>query len=112
MPKDLHLLEETLTQNSAMLTWARGFNGGSEQHFVLLFKEVSQITWGETPSIADTGPQIKYTLGDLLSDTAYEARVYASNIIGNSSFSNRFSFITKAEMGTSLQICVYRKIYI
>lgn len=89
------MINETLTETSVILTCKRGFNGGLQQDFVLLYKQAFGSVWKEIFPVADTEKHINFTLSGLVSGTDYQTRVYSRNAIGNSPLSEIVTFKTR-----------------
>ena len=70
------------THNSIIVGWTAGPNGGSEQQFRVLYKEIGQENWKESQdSISGiiTGKSINYSINGLDAEKEYKITVMAIN---------------------------------
>ena len=68
------------SHNSITVSWEAGLNGGSEQHFKVLYRKKGQKNYQESlESITDleTGQRINYTIYGLDANMQYEIAVAA-----------------------------------
>ena len=69
-------------QNSITVGWKAGLNGGSEQHFKILYREKGQGIWKESQDSVTglkTGESANYTVKELDAAKEYEITVVAIN---------------------------------
>ena len=85
-PVNVAILAKSHT--SITIAWEAGFNGGSEQHFKILYREKGERNYQEShDSITGlkTGQSINYTIHELYAKTEYEIIVVAINQFKNKS---------------------------
>lgn len=92
-PSELKVIEDSITDTKATVSWIPGFNGGLEQRFILryLHEQGSEanITYN------DTGQSfMKYQLNGLDSGSTYTLQLFSINSLGHSNSVNT-SFTTK-----------------
>ena len=79
-PIDIAILAKT--HNSITVGWTAGLNGGSEQHFKVLYKEKGQENWKESQdsiSGLNTGKSNNYSINGLDAEKEYKITVMAIN---------------------------------
>jgi hypothetical protein len=77
-------LREYNTERSIVLQWKPGFDGGSEQTFILRYKLQLGNNWTKIV-IPDAGDRImNYSLISLESDSVYISELFAVNVKGKS----------------------------
>ena len=90
------------SQNSITVGWEAGLNGGSEQHFKILYREKGKINFQESSdsiSCLKTGESTNYTIHGLNAKTEYEVIVVAINQFRNKSQSKAaVQFVTTEGM--------------
>ncbi|XP_060559917.1 nephrin-like [Ruditapes philippinarum] len=92
-------LREYVTEASAILQWKPGFDGGSEQMFILRYKLESEKNWTKI-MIPDTGDEtMHYSLIYLESDSVYHSELISVNSHGKS-MPIKLTFKTKAKQQT------------
>ena len=70
------------THNSIIVGWTAGLDGGSEQQFIVLYKEKGQKNWKESQysiSGLNIGESINYSINGLDAEKEYEITVMAIN---------------------------------
>ena len=80
---------------SVTLRWTAGFNGGFQQTFSVMYRQIGQI-WPRDPQITgilDTGEnkRVLYKVVNLVHDTTYEFRVRAENMRQNEERISQYS---------------------
>ncbi|XP_052248364.1 nephrin-like isoform X2 [Dreissena polymorpha] len=88
--RNLQFIEGSLTENSAVIMWSPGFDGGNPQTFLVLFKRRADNEW--SAPMETTVANI--TLTGLQPGTDYQVKVLAENSIGSSEHSEPISFTT------------------
>ncbi|KAH3699164.1 hypothetical protein DPMN_074118 [Dreissena polymorpha] len=88
---ELDYHQHTLTTDSVVVTWSPGFGGGLLQIFNVLLKRTTDTDW----SLAITTSEYNITLKNLQPGNEYMVKVYASNLMGNSTDSSTITFITQ-----------------
>ena len=76
------------SNTSITIGWKAGLNGGSEQHFKILYREKGTKNYQESHgriSGLKTGQSINYTIHELYAKTKYEIIVVAINQFKNNS---------------------------
>ncbi|WAR06198.1 NPHN-like protein [Mya arenaria] len=82
-PTDFHVVQEEISETSAVLTWTPGFDNGSPQTFYVTYGKKGDSSDRITKFIAHKRKkEMTYTLRSLESETEYIASIYASNEIG------------------------------
>ncbi|WAR27550.1 NPHN-like protein [Mya arenaria] len=93
-PTDFHVIQEEISERSAVLTWVPGFDNGSPQTFYITYAKKGDSSELITQSIEfKCQKEMNYTLRNLESKTEYIASIYASNGEGFSPTINE-TFIT------------------
>ena len=85
-PMNISILAKS--HSSITIGWKAGLNGGSEQHFKILYREKGKIKYQAShDSITGlkTGQSINYTIHELYAKTEYEVIVVAINQYRNQS---------------------------
>ncbi|XP_060600196.1 nephrin-like [Ruditapes philippinarum] len=102
-PIDFKVLNDSITATSVTLAWGPGFNGGATQAFVIMFRMKHTNIW-RNKSVEDNGAkQMNYTLHDLNSSQEYEIEMFAENINGDSTGTERILFKTKAALTSQVK---------
>ncbi|WAR06281.1 NPHN-like protein [Mya arenaria] len=93
-PSDFHIIQEEISETSAVLTWVPGFDNGLPQRFYITYTKKGDSSGKITNSIKHTHEaKVNYTLICLESETQYIVSIYASNEKGLSPTIND-TFIT------------------
>ncbi|CAG2254812.1 unnamed protein product [Mytilus edulis] len=84
---------------SVNIDWSGGFNGGSQQTFIIQYKQESQVEWFDHINKTDTH-ETSYTavIDNLLPNKVYDVRMYAVNSMNRSQFSNVFTVTTRVNV--------------
>ena len=89
------------SNNSITVGWEAGLNGGSEQHFKILYRETGKTAYQEIhESITGlrTGQSINYTIHGLDEKKEYKITVVAINQFGSSSQTVADAVITEGRI--------------
>ncbi|XP_040360625.2 Down syndrome cell adhesion molecule [Ixodes scapularis] len=92
-PADVDVRE--VGSRTARVTWSAPFNGNSAITQYVLHWKTADGLWQDTMSVS--GMETKATIRSLLPTTAYQLRVRADNVFGNSDFSVVTEFTTSQE---------------
>ena len=88
------------SHNSITVGWEVGLNGGSKQHFKILYREKGQINFQENSGSIfglKTGESINYTIHGLYAKKEYEIIVVAINQFRNNSQSKAAAIFVTTE---------------
>ncbi|WAR06527.1 NPHN-like protein [Mya arenaria] len=82
-PTDYHVIQEEISETSAVLTWAPGFDNGSSQTFYITYGKKGDSSGRITKSVEHKYEgKINYTLRNLETETEYIASINAYNVEG------------------------------
>lgn len=83
---------------SLQIFWIKSFDGGTRQHFVLLYKKDTDVDWRSGGQINESisGDNV-HVLEDLESDAVYMLRIYARNELGESNCTEPWTIRTLGE---------------
>ncbi|WAR06632.1 TUTL-like protein [Mya arenaria] len=85
LPSDFHVIQEEISETSAVLTWVPGFDNGSPQTFYITYWKKGDSSGRITKSVEHKYEgKINYTLRNLETETEYIASINASNVEGSS----------------------------
>ncbi|WAR06173.1 hypothetical protein MAR_021542, partial [Mya arenaria] len=94
-PSDFHVIQEEISETSAVLAWVPGFDNGSPQTFYITYGKKGDSSGWITKSVEHTyEAKINYTLRNLETETEYIASINASNEKGSTTTINDITFIT------------------
>ncbi|WAR06219.1 NPHN-like protein [Mya arenaria] len=94
-PSDFHVIQEEISETSAVLAWVPGFDNGSPQTFYITYGKKGGSSGWITKSVEHTyEAKINYTLRNLETETEYIASINASNEKGSTTTINDITFIT------------------
>ncbi|WAR04165.1 TITIN-like protein [Mya arenaria] len=84
-PSDFHVIQEEISETSAVLAWVPGFDNGSPQTFYITYGKKGGSSGRITKSVEHKYEgKINYTLRNLETGTEYIASLNASNVEGSS----------------------------
>ncbi|XP_052267609.1 uncharacterized protein LOC127869263 isoform X2 [Dreissena polymorpha] len=81
-PFNIHVLNESITTHSMSVAWEPGFDGGHEQHFIVMYKEQIEPDWNRIEVNASSVYVSNIT--NLRAALMYTIKMVAVNIIGES----------------------------
>ncbi|XP_052805786.1 uncharacterized protein LOC128235095 isoform X2 [Mya arenaria] len=85
-PMDFHVIQDTIRETSAVLTWIAGFDNGSPQEFHITYRKVADDTGYITQNVKhDNRVEMNYTVVNLKPGTEYFVSLISANEEGSSS---------------------------
>ncbi|XP_052806675.1 nephrin-like [Mya arenaria] len=102
-PMDFHVIQDTIRETSAVLTWIAGFDNGSPQEFHISYGKVADDTGYITQNVKhDNRVEMNYTVVNLKPGTEYFVSLISANEEGSSAPVN-VTFLTLKRINDQTQ---------
>ncbi|XP_052805556.1 uncharacterized protein LOC128234945 [Mya arenaria] len=86
---DFHVIQDTIRETSAVLTWIPGFDNGSPQEFHISYRKLFGVTGFITQTVThDNKNEMNYTVVNLEPGIEYFVSLFAANEVGSSASVN------------------------